>query len=117
MPAQTWRISAARLVADVPARAWITSHHKGLITDRAQFISLLTAFTAKIEAREARLEELLREQPRTIKELADCRVVYPPQAQELWVDAVERRCISEHLNELLAQDRVRLDDDQRYRLT
>ena len=33
-----------RRVAELPARIWITSHHKGVITERETFLDLLRAF-------------------------------------------------------------------------
>ena len=39
-------------VRNIPAKVWITSHHKGVITERATFLSLLQAFAARLDARE-----------------------------------------------------------------
>jgi glyoxylase-like metal-dependent hydrolase (beta-lactamase superfamily II) len=105
------------LVARLPARVWITSHHKGVVTDRETFLAALRAFAARIDAREARLLELLAGQPRSLEELVACRVMYPPQAAELWIDCAERRCIEQHLAELHEGGRIRMHDDQRYTLS
>ena len=102
-------------VADIPARTWITSHHKGAITDRSQFLQGLAAFTARLDDREARLLELLGGPPRTIEELVASRVVYKPEAKESWIDAAERRSIELHLEELTRAGRV-LADAGRYRI-
>lgn len=39
-------------VKEIPAKAWVTSHHKGVITDRATFVALLQAFASRLDARE-----------------------------------------------------------------
>jgi len=101
-------------IDDVPARVWITSHHKGVITDRDAFRRALRAFAARIDEREQRVMELLAEGPRTLDELVACRVMYKPEAEELWIGAAERRCISQHLAELLAAGRVVAHPDGSY---
>lgn len=109
-----FRRTLARL-DEVPARVWVTSHHKGVITDRETFRRALSAFAARIDEREQRVLELLAERARTLDELVACRVMYKPEAEELWIDAAERRCISQHLAELLAAGRVVADPDGRHR--
>jgi glyoxylase-like metal-dependent hydrolase (beta-lactamase superfamily II) len=101
-----FRRTLARMV-ELPARVWITSHHKGVITDRDEFLRQLAAFSARIDAREERLLGLLAERPKTLAELARERVVYRPEARELWVESAEALSISRHLEELLSQGRVR----------
>ncbi|MFZ2649406.1 MAG: MBL fold metallo-hydrolase [Burkholderiaceae bacterium] len=100
-----FRRSLARL-AELPARMWITSHHKGVLTDRAVFLSALQTFAARIDEREARVLQMLAAGPRTLAELVRQRLMYPPQHQDLWVDCAEERAISQHLDELLAAGRV-----------
>ena len=104
-------------VEDVRARIWITSHHKGVITERPAFLEAVRAFAARIDEREQRVLELLAERPRTLDELVVCRVMYKPEADEMWIDAAERRCISEHLDELMAAARVSAGPDGVYRRT
>ncbi|MEK9719610.1 MAG: MBL fold metallo-hydrolase [Quisquiliibacterium sp.] len=104
-------------IAQLPARVWITSHHKGVFTDRTSFLAALQAFAGKIESRERRLVELLAQGPRSLEELVACRVMYPPQANELWIDCAERRCIEQHLAEMLADGRIAPEENQRYRLS
>lgn len=93
-------------VADLPARHWITSHHKGVISSREQFLSLLSAFAARIDARETRLLQLLAERPKTLEELTAERIVYRPEADQLWVVEAERMSIMRHLDELLTKAAV-----------
>jgi len=102
-------------IEDVPAKVWVTSHHKGVITERAAFVAAVRAFAARIDERERRVLELLGERPRTLDELVACRVMYKPEADELWIDAAERRCIGQHLDELVAAGRVRAEADGRFR--
>ena len=96
-------------VPDVPARVWITSHHKGVVTERAEFLRLLRVFAARVDEREARVLELLGERPRTLAELAAARVVYKPEATDTWVDSAEARSIAQHLAELERDGRVARD--------
>ncbi len=98
-------------IADLPARVWITSHHKGVIDSRDEFLALLKAFTARLDAREQRILDLLHERPRTLDELVVARVVYRPEARELWIDGAERRSIGQHLTELQASGRVSQEGD------
>ena len=109
-----FRRSIARLPA-LPASRWITSHHKGMVQDREQFLALLQAFAARIDEREARLLQMLSAGPQTLAELVRQRLLYPPQADDLWIDCAEARSIGQHLDELLADGRV-LREGERYRL-
>ena len=103
-----FRRSLQRL-AELPASAWITSHHKGVIRERAVFLELLAAFAARIDEREARLLRMLEAGPRTLDDLVRERLMYPPHAAELWIDSAEARSIQLHLDELLAAGRVQCD--------
>jgi glyoxylase-like metal-dependent hydrolase (beta-lactamase superfamily II) len=98
-------------VKDIPARAWITSHHKGVISDRGTFLQLLKAFAGRLDAREEAIAEFLRARPATLAELAAHRFVYPRDFQELFVDDVERRSIAQHLESLERAGRIRRDGD------
>ncbi len=101
-----FRESLERL-PDLPASVWITSHHKGVITERADFLDKLAAFAARIDEREARLLEMLAPGPRTLDDLARERLLYKPEADSLWIPCAERRSIAMHLDELVAAARVR----------
>jgi glyoxylase-like metal-dependent hydrolase (beta-lactamase superfamily II) len=103
-------------VADIPAKVWVTSHHRGVYTDREHFLRDLAAYTKTLEAREQRLLELLRASPKTLEQLVECRLLYPPGHQDYWVVDAETRSISRHLDEMLADGRVKADDDGIYRL-
>jgi glyoxylase-like metal-dependent hydrolase (beta-lactamase superfamily II) len=104
-------------VADIPAKVWVTSHHRGVYTDREKFLRDLAAYTRTLDAREQRLLDLLRESPKTLAQLVECRLLYPPGHQDLWVVDAETRSIFSHLDEMLTGGRVRLDDGGVYRLS
>ena len=99
---------------EIPAQVWVTSHHRGVYTDRERFLGDLAAFAGKIDEREQRLLGWLMEQPMTLAALVARRLLYPPHIQELWVDDAERRTITQHLDELMADGRVAVDADGRY---
>ena len=97
-------------VTDIPARAWITSHHKGVITDRGQFLQLLAAFAARLDAREEAIAAFLRDRPATLEELVEHRFVYPRHLDDLYYDDAERRTIAQHLETLALAERARQED-------
>lgn len=101
---------------EVPARVWVTSHHRGVYTDRARFLTDLAAFAARIDERSARLRALLAESPRTLAQLVACRLLYPPDYQSWWVESAEARTIAQHLQEMLAAGQVQMDAEGVYRL-
>lgn len=105
-----------KALPDLPAKVWVTGHHRGIYTDRDRLMSDLAAYTAKLDAREARLVELLKDGPRSLEDLVAARMLYPPQHEELWVNDVERRSITLHLEEMMAAGRVASEDEGLYRL-
>lgn len=106
---QDFRRSLARL-ADIPAAIWVTSHHRGIYTEREKFLTDLAAFSAKIDEREQRLVQLLNERPRSVAQLVEQRLLYPPGFDAAWVADAETRTISQHLDELIADGRVQVSD-------
>ena len=94
-------------VARLEARAWVTSHHRGVLTDRAVFLEQLGRFAAKIDERSEKLLGYLREGPQTLEALVARRLVYPAGYNLPFVDSAERNTIRMHLDELIAQGRVR----------
>lgn len=93
-------------VKDIPARVWITSHHKGVITERGTFLALLKAFGGRLDAREEAIAEHLRQHPSTLAELVAHRFTYPKHLVDLWYDDAERRVIGQHLMELAVAGRA-----------
>lgn len=100
----------------LPATCWITSHHKGVVHERTQFDELLRAFAARIDEREARLLQMLAAGPQTLADLVRQRLLYPPHAEDLWIDCAEAHSIAQHLQELAAAGRVQCDEAGRWRL-
>jgi len=96
-------------VPDIPAKIWITSHHKGVITERATFLSLLAAFAARLDAREESIADHLRRQPSTLAELVARRFLYPKHLNDLFYDEAERRTIEQHLEALALAGRAVID--------
>lgn len=103
-----FRRSLAALPA-VPAKVWVTSHHRGAYTDAERFRRDLAVYAAKLDERERRLLEMLRAGPRTLASLVEERLLYPKDYQELWVADAETRTIGMHLAELMADGRVRAE--------
>ena len=97
-------------VAELPAHAWVTSHHKGVITDRAQFLDLLRAFKEKIDQRERAIVDALAAMPRSLDALVSHRFLYPPDYHDVYIEDAERKTLVEHLDELIAAGRVALRD-------
>jgi glyoxylase-like metal-dependent hydrolase (beta-lactamase superfamily II) len=93
-------------VAQLEAAVWVTSHHKGVYTDRDAFLEALRAYTATLEAREAKLLAMLGSAVRSLDELVSMRLLYPLGYEEVWIDCAERRTIVQHLHEMAADGRV-----------
>lgn len=111
-----FRRSLARL-PQLPAKVWVTSHHRGVYTQREPFLRDLAAFAAKIDEREQRILGLVSESPRTLSQLVEHRVLYPLDYDQPWVVDAETRTISQHLDELIAAGRVSVDEQGIYRAT
>jgi glyoxylase-like metal-dependent hydrolase (beta-lactamase superfamily II) len=101
---------------ELPAKVWVTSHHRGVYTERDRFLRDLAAFAAKIDERSARLRALLAESPKTLAQLVACRLLYPPGHQSWWIDSAEARTIVQHLDELQAAGQVQVDAEGVWRL-
>jgi hypothetical protein len=113
---QDFRDTLARL-KDIPARVWVTSHHRGIYTERHRFLDDLATYTSKLEIREQRLLDLIRQQPRTLDELAALGVLYKPDTEIIWAPAAERRTIAQHLQEMTAAKTVTADAAGRFFIT
>lgn len=92
---------------EIPARVWITSHHKGVVTERETFLRLLQAFGARLDAREEAIAAYLRAHPATLEELVAHRFVYPKHLDDLYYEDAERRTIAQHLEALGHAGRAR----------
>lgn len=110
-----FRRSIARL-PDIPARVWITSHHRGVYTERERMLHDLAAYAAKLDAREARILALLEAGPLPLEGFIGQGLVYPADYDSPMAGAIEGRTISQHLDELHAAGRVARDDEGLWRL-
>ena len=108
-----FRASLARL-PEIPAKVWVTAHHRGVYTDRTRFKEDLAAYVAKLDARSERLLEMLSPGPQALRDLVAQRLLYPVGYDGLWVVDAETRTIRQHLEELVAAGRVREEDDGRF---
>ena len=52
----------------------------------------------------------------TLPQLVEQRLLYPPGFDAAWVQDAEARTISQHLDELLTQSHVGVDEEGVYRL-
>lgn len=98
---------------EIEAARYVTFHHKGEVSSRAELLPLLDDYHDVIRRREQTMLTFLRE-PRTLDEMVAHRFVYRTHVDLLFVDAVERRSAALHLERLLAQGRVTLADGDRY---
>jgi glyoxylase-like metal-dependent hydrolase (beta-lactamase superfamily II) len=103
-------------VADIEASTWITSHHRGLLTDRTMFLEHLARFAARIDERSDRLLAYLGEGPLSVDELVKRRLLYPAGYDVPYVNSAERRSIELHLEELLASGEVQAVGPDRFAL-
>jgi glyoxylase-like metal-dependent hydrolase (beta-lactamase superfamily II) len=101
-------------VKEIPARAWVTSHHKGVIKDRSTFLSLLQAFATRLDARGAAIAAHLAKAPATLAQLVEHRFLYPRGSSGAWFEEAERRTIEQHLEELAHAGRI-VDEGGRWR--
>jgi glyoxylase-like metal-dependent hydrolase (beta-lactamase superfamily II) len=101
-------------VKELEASTWVTSHHRGVLTNRAVFLEHLARFTAKIDERADRLLGYLREGPLSIDELVKRRLLYPQGYDVAYLESAERRSIELHLEELIAAGRVETVDAGRF---
>lgn len=101
-------------IEHLPAKVWITSHHKAVIQDREQFLTLLRAFRKKVDDRDSEIVAAIGDQWKSFDEIALRRFVYPQDYASDFVPDVERYCLSQHLQALVAGGRV-LTQEGRYR--
>lgn len=112
---RAFRRSLERLPS-IPARVWITSHHRGVYTDRDRMLADLAAYESRLDAREEKILGLLAEAPRRIEDMIGIGLVYPEGYDSPMVGDIESRTVGQHLDELLAAGRVARSDDGAWRL-
>ena len=94
-------------VKRLDAKVWVTSHHRGVLTEREAFLSHLARYAAKVDERRARLVKMLASGPRSLASLVQERLIYPPGYEEVYIDSAEQRSIEMHLAELIAEGEAR----------
>lgn len=100
-------------VAELDARIWATSHHKAVVTDRAQFVADLARFASKMDERNEKLLGYLQV-PHTLAELVDRRLLYPAGYNVPFVPCAERNTIAMHMEELLAMGLIQTLEEGRF---
>jgi glyoxylase-like metal-dependent hydrolase (beta-lactamase superfamily II) len=100
-----------KAVRELDAQVWVTSHHRGVITDRDAFETALQAFVDKLDQRADKLLGMLQHQPQSLDSLVAQRLVYPVGYEAAFVNDVERRMIEQHLRELMESGQVRCVDE------
>jgi glyoxylase-like metal-dependent hydrolase (beta-lactamase superfamily II) len=98
-------------VAELDARVWVTSHHKAVITERAQFERDLARFAARIDERSELVLTRLAQGPMTLAQLVAPGFLYPAGHSAPWTASAEARTVSQHLDELMAQGLVRREGE------
>ena len=98
-----------RRVAEIEARAWVTSHHRAVVTEREKFLADLARFAAKVDERSDKLLAYLQDGPQSLAQLAARRVLYPLGFELPYVESAERHTIAMHLQELQDAGRVAVD--------
>lgn len=102
-------LSSCRKIADIDAEFFITGHEIGIVR-KEDFRSRLKLFVEVIEKRDSRIISLIS-RPLTLKELVDYGVIYGKKYHvDEWIYMWEYIMVKKHLNRLLKQHRVSLDD-------
>lgn len=103
--------ASLRRVAEIPARVWVTGHHRAVYTDRGQMLGDLARYAARIEARTDLLLDHLRAAPRGLEDLVALGLLYPAGQGDPVLTGIERRSIGKHLDEMVMAGIVRQDPD------
>lgn len=108
--------SSLRRCAQVEARVYITAHHKGPYFDRSEFLAELTAFSAVVDRREARVLELLGQGHGTAEDMVGHNVLYRPGKRPPFADAMEAGTAQRHLDDLMERGVVGVNSEGVYSL-
>jgi len=104
-------VASIARVRDLDAAHYVTFHHKGIVSGRAEFIRQLDAFASVIGQRDDRLLTMLA-RPRSFADLVDEGIIYRPGTRpDNFGDSVERRSIEMHLTRLVGDGAVVVEDD------
>jgi glyoxylase-like metal-dependent hydrolase (beta-lactamase superfamily II) len=108
--------ASMRRCREIDARWYGTSHQKGVIEGAEEFRRRLDGFAGVVARREAALLAFLDE-PRTVEEIVEHRLVYRAHVEGPHVKQVERRTAVQHLDVLLSGGLVAEVDQGRFRAT
>ena len=104
-------VASIARVRDLDAAHYVTFHHKGIVSGRAEFVRQLDAFASVIGQRDDRLLAMLA-RPRSFADLVDEGIIYRPGTRpDNFGDSVERRSIEMHLTRLVGDGAVVVEDD------
>lgn len=101
--------------AQIEARAYATFHHKGSFLDRGEYLDALTRYAGMMDAREARVLDLLTSGVSRVEDMVGAGVLYRPGARPKFADDMERAVCVKHLDDLARRDLV-LSDEAGFRL-
>ncbi|MGX1134830.1 glyoxylase-like metal-dependent hydrolase (beta-lactamase superfamily II) [Streptomyces glaucescens] len=106
--------ASLRRCRDIGARWYGTAHQKGVIEGAGEFRRRLDGFVGVVEKRDATLLALLDE-PRTVEEIVERRLVYRPHVEGPHVEPVERRTAVQNLHRLVNTGLVTEVEQGRFR--
>ncbi len=96
---EDFEASLAR-VREEEADFYVTFHHKGIIEGRATFVEMVDAFAAVIGRRHSAMLDFLAE-PHTLDEMRAHRFIYRPHVEMAFVESVELRSATLHVERML----------------
>ncbi|MER5781542.1 MBL fold metallo-hydrolase [Streptomyces mobaraensis] len=108
--------ASLRRCREIGARWYGTAHQKGVIEGAAEFARRLDAYVGVVEKRDVALLTFLDE-PRTVEQIAEHRLVYRPHVEGPHVKPVERRTAARHLDRLIDTGRVTEVERGRFQAT
>ena len=108
--------ASLRQVRNEEADHYVTFHHKGVIEGRATFVRMVDDFASVIDRRHQAMLGFLAE-PRTLEDMVAHRFVYRPHVESVFVDSVERRSASLHLERMLRRGEAVEIESGRFRRT
>ncbi|MEV6201584.1 MBL fold metallo-hydrolase [Streptomyces sp. NPDC051771] len=106
--------ASLRRCREIDARWYGTAHQKGVVEGATEFGRRLDAFVGVVERRDATLLSYLNE-PRTVEEIAERRLVYRAHVEGPHVRPVERRTAAQHLSRLMGSGLVAEVEEGRFR--
>ena len=101
--------------AQIEVNAYATFHHKGTIFDRGAYLEALERYGSMMDAREARVLDLLGAGVNEVDELVGAGVLYRPGTRPMFADDMERAVCVKHLDDLVHRGLVE-NDEAGYRL-